>query len=94
MVTVSAVLSICEKDSELSPLWTTARTGRVVYKSLTEAMRTKFWGFEVFKATPTTPGLLVVPSPPQTHGNKFLINIFLFRESPFSLCSFKKNLET
>ena len=52
MVTVSAVLSICEKDTELSPLWTTARTGRVVNKSLSEAMRTKFWGeFEVFKAS-------------------------------------------
>jgi hypothetical protein len=52
MVTVSAVLSICEKDTELSPLWTTARTGRVVNKSLSEAMRTKFWGeLEVFKAS-------------------------------------------
>jgi hypothetical protein len=36
MVTVSAVLSICKKDTELSPLWTTARTGRVVNKSLSK----------------------------------------------------------
>ena len=51
IVSITSVLSICKKDSELSPLWTTARTGRVVNKSLSEAMRQKFWGdFEVFKS--------------------------------------------
>ena len=50
IVQITAVLSICEKDAELSPFWTTARTGRVVNKSLSETMRQKFWGdFEVFK---------------------------------------------
>ena len=50
IVQVAAVLSICEKDAELSPFWSTARTGRVVNTSLSEAMRQKFWGdFEVFK---------------------------------------------
>jgi hypothetical protein len=41
-----------KKTLNYHPLWTTARTGRVVNKSLSEAMRTKFWGeFEVFKAS-------------------------------------------
>ena len=50
MVSISGILAICEPEEELCVLWSSARTGRIVNKSLSETMRINFWdSFETFK---------------------------------------------
>ena len=52
IVSVSAVIQICDKDPELTVLWTSARLGRIVNNSLSMAIRQKFWAsYGVFKNT-------------------------------------------
>ena len=49
-VKICAMLTICDKDDELSSLWTSARMGRVVNKCLSEQIRNYFWErYEPFK---------------------------------------------
>jgi hypothetical protein len=51
IVSVSAVIQICDKDPELTVLWTSARLGRIVNNSLSMAIRQKFWAsYGVFKS--------------------------------------------
>jgi hypothetical protein len=50
MVSISGILAICEPEEELCVLWSSAQTGRIVNKSLSETMRINFWdSFVTFK---------------------------------------------